>query len=104
MIAASLNCQNIIPRDLNDPGTIGSALANVLEGNNDGEGPHLILLYPPPDVRQALMEDAASLIIHHVKRQSNASKDDKRSMKCLVSCLKLNHIFNIFVRSMFCYI
>ncbi|KAH8859954.1 Paired amphipathic helix protein Sin3a [Schistosoma japonicum] len=84
MISTLITQQNLISRDISNPGTMGSALANVLEGNNEDESAHLTLVYPPPDVRNALLEDAASLIIHHVKRQSNASKNDKRSMKCLV--------------------
>ncbi|CAH8841345.1 unnamed protein product [Trichobilharzia szidati] len=84
MISTLLTQQNFISRDISNPGSIGSALANVLEGNNEDESAHLTLVYPPPDIRNSLLEDAASLIIHHVKRQSNASKNDKRSMKCLV--------------------
>ncbi|CAH8504210.1 unnamed protein product [Heterobilharzia americana] len=84
MISSLLTQQNLICRDISNPGTIGSALTNVLEGNNEDESAHLTLVYPPSDVRNTLLEDAASLIIHHVKRQSNASKNDKRAMKCLV--------------------
>uniref|UniRef100_A0A5K4F1Y2 HDAC_interact domain-containing protein n=1 Tax=Schistosoma mansoni TaxID=6183 RepID=A0A5K4F1Y2_SCHMA len=84
MISTLITQRNLISRDISNPGTMGSALANVLEGNNEDESAHLTLVYPPPDVRNTLLEDAASLIIHHVKRQSNASKNDKRSMKCLI--------------------
>ncbi|KAL7063042.1 hypothetical protein AAHC03_01798 [Spirometra sp. Aus1] len=66
------------------PGSLGSALSHVVEGIGDDGGMHLTLEYPPPNVCAALLEDVASLIIHHVKRQSNTSKEDKRAMKFLV--------------------
>ncbi|VDP83047.1 unnamed protein product [Echinostoma caproni] len=85
MISASLTQYCLTTRtDLTSPGTIGSALINVNEGYKEPGSPHLALVYPPPVVRNALLEDAASLIIHHVKRQSNTSKEDKRTMKFLV--------------------
>lgn len=43
-------------------------------------GPHLTLTY---DDRQ-ILEDAAALIIHHVKRQSSINKDDKYKIKQIV--------------------
>ncbi|BHF57887.1 Paired amphipathic helix protein Sin3a [Sparganum proliferum] len=66
------------------PGSLGSALSHVVEGIGDDGGMHLTLEYPPPNVCAVLLEDVASLIIHHVKRQSNTSKEDKRAMKFLV--------------------
>lgn len=85
MISASLTQHCLTTRtDFNSPGTIGSALINVNEGFKEPGTPHLALVYPPTVVRTALLEDAASLIIHHVKRQSNTSKEDKRTMKFLV--------------------
>ncbi|TPP64857.1 Paired amphipathic helix protein Sin3a [Fasciola gigantica] len=85
MISASLTQHCLTARtDFNSPGTIGSALINVNEGYKEPGTPHLALVYPPTVVRNTLLEDAASLIIHHVKRQSNTSKEDKRTMKFLV--------------------
>uniref|UniRef100_H2YZP8 Paired amphipathic helix protein Sin3a n=1 Tax=Ciona savignyi TaxID=51511 RepID=H2YZP8_CIOSA len=46
----------------------GTAVAN---------GPHITLKYEDKSV----MDDAASLIIHHVKRQSGIHKDDKQKVK-----------------------
>uniref|UniRef100_A0A0X3PJQ5 Histone deacetylase interacting domain-containing protein n=1 Tax=Schistocephalus solidus TaxID=70667 RepID=A0A0X3PJQ5_SCHSO len=66
------------------PGSLGSALSHVVEGIGDDGGMHMTLEYPPPSVCASLLEDVASLIIHHVKRQSNTSKEDKRAMKFLV--------------------
>ncbi|VDK87216.1 unnamed protein product [Dibothriocephalus latus] len=66
------------------PGSLGSALSHVVEGIGDDGGMHMTLEYPPPNVCASLLEDVASLIIHHVKRQSNTSKEDKRAMKFLV--------------------
>ncbi|KAF8569084.1 hypothetical protein P879_01231 [Paragonimus westermani] len=85
MISASLTQHCLITRtDLKTPGTFGSALINVNEGYRDPGAPHLSLVYPSPAVRNLLLEDAASLIIHHVKRQTNTSKEDKRTMKFLM--------------------
>ncbi|CAL8109151.1 unnamed protein product [Calicophoron daubneyi] len=85
MISASLTQHCLVSRtDLTTSGTIGSALINVNEGYKESDAPHLSLVYPPPNVRAILLEDAASLIIHHVKRQSNTSKEDKRTMKFLI--------------------
>ncbi|KAF5398402.1 Histone deacetylase interacting [Paragonimus heterotremus] len=85
MISASLTQHCLITRtDLKTPGTFGSALINVNEGYRDPGAPHLSLVYPSPAVRNLLLEDAASLIIHHVKRQTNTSKEDKRTMKFLI--------------------
>ncbi|CAH8605591.1 unnamed protein product [Dicrocoelium dendriticum] len=85
MISASLTQPCLTNRtDLRTPGTFGSALINVNEGYKEHGAPHLALVYPPPQIRNALLEDAASLIIHHVKRQSNTNKEDKRTMKFLM--------------------
>ncbi|GAA56196.1 paired amphipathic helix protein Sin3a [Clonorchis sinensis] len=85
MISASLTQRCLTVRtDLKTPGTFGSALINVNEGYKENGAPHLALVYPPPATRNLLLEDAASLIIHHVKRQSNTSKEDKRTMKYLM--------------------
>lgn len=85
MISASLTQRCLTVRtDLKTPGTFGSALINVNEGYKENGAPHLALVYPPPPTRNLLLEDAASLIIHHVKRQSNTSKEDKRTMKYLM--------------------
>lgn len=40
-------------------------------------GPHMSLTYED----KSMMDDCASLIIHHVKRQSSIHKDDKQKMK-----------------------
>lgn len=84
------------------PSVLGSALSHVVEGLGDEGGMHLTLEYPPPETCAPLLEDVASLIIHHVKRQSNTSKEDKRTMKFLVSllnpntaCLMLSSLFNV---------
>ncbi len=66
------------------PSVLGSALSRVIEGVGEDGGMHLTLEYPPPETCALLLEDVASLIIHHVKRQSNTSKEDKRTMKFLV--------------------
>ena len=45
--------------------------------------PHLIIKYeekPNPD-EDSILEDAAALIIHHVKRQQSIQKEDKNKMK-----------------------
>lgn len=41
------------------------------------QGPHMTLTYED----KSMMDDCASLIIHHVKRQSGIHKDDKQKMK-----------------------
>ncbi|KAI1889403.1 hypothetical protein AGOR_G00162520 [Albula goreensis] len=43
-------------------------------------GPHLILSYEDSQI----LEDAAALIIHHVKRQAGISKEDKHKIKQVV--------------------
>ena len=49
-------------------------------GNNNG-GPHLKLAYKS---RQKVLDDAADLLIHHAKRQTGITKDDKRRIKMLL--------------------
>ncbi|XP_075872568.1 paired amphipathic helix protein Sin3a-like isoform X3 [Nelusetta ayraudi] len=53
-------------------------------------GPHLTLTY---EDRQ-ILEDAAALIIHHVKRQSGIQKDDKYKIKQIVQHLLPDLLFS----------
>uniref|UniRef100_A0A0R3TSE7 Sin3a_C domain-containing protein n=1 Tax=Rodentolepis nana TaxID=102285 RepID=A0A0R3TSE7_RODNA len=62
------------------PSTLGAVLNYVVEGNGENGSMHMTLEYPPPETCASLLQDVASLIIHHLKRQ-NTSKEDKRSMK-----------------------
>lgn len=48
--------------------------------NPNGSGPHLILGYKD----KTLLDDAANLLIHHVKRQTAIHKDDKQRIKILL--------------------
>ncbi|XP_020279862.1 paired amphipathic helix protein Sin3b isoform X2 [Pseudomyrmex gracilis] len=53
------------------------------EGNGDGQGnsgPHLVLPYKDKSV----LDDAANLLIHHVKRQTAIHKEDKQRIKLLL--------------------
>ncbi|KAK4299818.1 hypothetical protein Pmani_027930 [Petrolisthes manimaculis] len=43
-------------------------------------GPHLVLHYPD----KSILDDAASLVIHHVKRQTTYHKEDKAKIKQIV--------------------
>lgn len=43
-------------------------------------GPHLILPYKD----KSLLDDAANLLIHHVKRQTGIHKEDKQRAKQLI--------------------
>ncbi|XP_066964791.1 paired amphipathic helix protein Sin3a isoform X2 [Macrobrachium rosenbergii] len=43
-------------------------------------GPHMVLHYPD----KSILDDAANLVIHHVKRQTTYHKDDKAKIKQLV--------------------
>ncbi|XP_076678787.1 SIN3 transcription regulator family member A isoform X6 [Andrena cerasifolii] len=55
----------------------------VDDGNGDGQnnsGPHLILPYKDKSV----VDDAANLLIHHVKRQTAIHKEDKQRIKLLL--------------------
>lgn len=68
------------------PSTLGAVLNYVVEGTGENGSMHMTLEYPPPETCASLLQDVASLIIHHLKRQ-NTSKEDKRSMKYFVSDL-----------------
>lgn len=53
------------------------------DGNGDGQGnsgPHLVLPYKDKSV----LDDAANLLIHHVKRQTGIHKEDKQRIKLLL--------------------
>ena len=53
------------------------------DGNSDGQGnsgPHLVLSYKDKSV----LDDAANLLIHHVKRQTAVHKEDKQRIKLLL--------------------
>ncbi|XP_015185785.1 PREDICTED: paired amphipathic helix protein Sin3a isoform X4 [Polistes dominula] len=55
----------------------------VDEGTNDNQGnsgPHLVLPYKDKSV----LDDAANLLIHHVKRQTAIHKEDKQRIKLLL--------------------
>ncbi|XP_012142995.1 SIN3 transcription regulator family member A isoform X2 [Megachile rotundata] len=55
----------------------------VNDGNGDGQNnsdPHLILPYKDKSV----LDDAANLLIHHVKRQTAIHKEDKQRIKLLL--------------------
>ena len=43
-------------------------------------GPHLVLPYKD----KSILDDAANLLIHHVKRLSGIHKDDKHKMKLIL--------------------
>ncbi|XP_012253699.2 paired amphipathic helix protein Sin3a isoform X2 [Athalia rosae] len=50
------------------------------EGQAGGGGPHLVLAYKDKSV----LDDAANLLIHHVKRQTAIHKEDKQQIKSLL--------------------
>lgn len=50
-----------------------------LENTNTG-GPHLVLEYRD----KSIIDDAANLLIHHVKRQAGIHKEDKQKIKALI--------------------
>lgn len=53
------------------------------DSNGDGQGnngPHLVLPYKDKSV----LDDAANLLIHHVKRQTAIHKEDKQRIKLLL--------------------
>lgn len=54
------------------------------EQNEDGSehlvGPHLVLPYRD----RTILDDAANLLIHHVKRQTGIQKGEKRRIKHLL--------------------
>ncbi|XP_070619725.1 paired amphipathic helix protein Sin3a isoform X2 [Erythrolamprus reginae] len=51
------------------------------QSSEDNTGPHLSLAYEDKQI----LEDAASLIIHHVKRQTGIQKEDKYKIKQIMS-------------------
>ena len=55
--------------------------ASSQSGGNGSGGPHLKLSYKS---RQKVLEDAADLLIHHAKRQTGITKEDKRRIKTLL--------------------
>uniref|UniRef100_UPI0035901EA7 paired amphipathic helix protein Sin3a isoform X2 n=1 Tax=Myxine glutinosa TaxID=7769 RepID=UPI0035901EA7 len=65
---------------LNEIETIFDEQEQVVEGNLPAPGPHLSFEYEDKQV----LEDAASLIIHHVKRQSGIQAEDKHKIKQIV--------------------
>ncbi|XP_059470996.1 paired amphipathic helix protein Sin3b isoform X2 [Neocloeon triangulifer] len=51
------------------------------DGNNEQvTGPHMVLRYRD----KTILDDAANLLIHHVKRQTGIHKDDKQTIKQLL--------------------
>ncbi|VDL18018.1 unnamed protein product [Hymenolepis diminuta] len=78
------------------PSTLGAMLNYVVEGTGENGSMHMTLEYPPPETCASLLQDVASLIIHHLKRQNN-SKEDKRSMKYFVSDLCKIDLYDFFV-------
>ncbi|XP_031783367.1 paired amphipathic helix protein Sin3a isoform X2 [Nasonia vitripennis] len=48
--------------------------------NQNNTGPHLVLIYKDKSV----LDDAANLLIHHVKRQTAIHKEDKQRIKALL--------------------
>lgn len=57
-------------------------------GGNSGAGPHLVLSYKD----KTILEDAANLLIHHVKRQTGIQKQEKT---------KIKHILRQFIPDLF---
>lgn len=69
-----------------DMGRSASSQSGAVGGGNsagggNGGGPHLKLAYKS---RQKVLEDAADLLIHHAKRQTGITKEDKRRIKTLL--------------------
>lgn len=52
------------------------------EGNGDATGPHLTFSYQD----KSILDDAAGLIVHHMKRQTSIHKEDKARIKVLLHC------------------
>ncbi|XP_068710577.1 paired amphipathic helix protein Sin3a-like isoform X1 [Montipora foliosa] len=50
------------------------------EGNGDATGPHLMYTYQD----KSILDDAAGLIVHHMKRQTSIHKEDKARIKVLL--------------------
>lgn len=57
-------------------------------GGSSSNGPHLVLSYKD----KTILEDAANLLIHHVKRQTGIQKQEKT---------KIKHILRQFVPDLF---
>lgn len=47
----------------------------------DQRGPHLALGYPSSPGNSKFLDDACDLLLHHVRRQSSISNEDKRKIK-----------------------
>lgn len=58
------------------------------DGNESASGPHLILPYKD----KTILDDAANLLIHHVKRQTAIQKQEKTRIK---------HILRHFIPDLF---
>ncbi|XP_064596113.1 paired amphipathic helix protein Sin3b-like isoform X2 [Liolophura sinensis] len=67
---------------LNEIETVFDEQEQIQEGSGPeaASGPHLNFVYKD----RALLEDAAGLIIHHMKRQTGIHKDDKQKIKQLL--------------------
>ncbi|EDO41458.1 predicted protein, partial [Nematostella vectensis] len=52
------------------------------EGNADAGGPHIVFTYQD----KSILDDAAGLIVHHMKRQTSIHKEDKAKIKLLLHC------------------
>lgn len=67
--------------DLNASSANGGAdMAATTELNSSAGMPHITLVYKDKD----MLEEACSLIIHHVKRQTSIHKDEKQKIKQLM--------------------
>merc|ERR1712156_1347026 len=59
------------------------AINNSVNGERQNivpEGPHMTIEYQDPSI----LDDAANLLIHHVKRQTSIHKEDKQKIKALL--------------------
>eukprot|EP00117_Sycon_ciliatum_P016959 scpid21185/ scgid16167/ Paired amphipathic helix protein Sin3a; Histone deacetylase complex subunit Sin3a; Transcriptional corepressor Sin3a len=56
---------------------------------HDPSEPHMTFRYQD----KSILEDAASLIIHHLKRQTNIQKDEKTKIKQLIQCFLPDFFF-----------
>ncbi|XP_031549385.1 paired amphipathic helix protein Sin3a-like isoform X2 [Actinia tenebrosa] len=59
------------------------------EGNGDASGPHVIFTYQD----KSILDDAAGLIVHHVKRQTSIHKEEKAKIKLLLHCFLPDLLF-----------
>ncbi|VVC29015.1 Paired amphipathic helix,Histone deacetylase interacting domain,Sin3, C-terminal [Cinara cedri] len=50
------------------------------EQSDNNNGPHMVFSYTD----KSIIDDAANLLIHHVKRQSGINKEDKQKVKSLI--------------------